>query len=171
MRNSAAIPALALLLLTGATGCTAAAEENEPAAAPSPGSASPSPTRSASPAAAPAASAKDSLEESCGKLHGTDGIGPLSQASYFVRVGGTYGYDGTYGFEGPIESVMALDGQLKYIARTAPAETKAQMDELVSSMGKAIRLIDNSGAGADFRVDTWQSTIADLEATCAPYQA
>ena len=163
MRKTAAIMALALLLLTG---CTAEAEEAEPAAAPS--SASATRSASATPSATPA---QDSVEQNCGKLLGPGGNGPLSQASYFVRPGGTCGYDGTYGFEGPIESVLALDEQLKSIARTAPAETETQMDELVSSMGKAIRLIDSSGAGADFRVDVWQSTIADLEATCAPYAA
>ena len=154
MRRIAAIPALALLLLTG---CTAAAEETEPATP-----ASAAPTTSAS----PAASAKDSLEQSCRKLVGTDGKGALSQAAYFVRIN-----DGTYGFNGPAESARIVEKQIRGIALTAPEGLDGQLDELVSSLGKAISAAEGEAAGLRFDMFAWQGTIADLQATCAPYEA
>lgn len=151
MRRLAAIPALALLLLTG---CTAAAEETEPAAAP----VSATPMTSATP------SAKDSLERSCRKLLGPEGKGALSQASYFVRIN-----EGTYGFNGPAESAHTVEKQIRSIALTAPEGLDVQLDELVSSLGKAISAAESQAAGSSFDMFAWQSTIADLQATCAPY--
>ena len=155
MRRIAAIPALALLLLTG---CTAAAEETEPAAAPASATPTTSPT--------PTASAKDSLEQSCRKLLGPEGKGALSQASYFVRIN-----EGTYGFNGPAESARIVEKQIRGIALTAPEGLDGQLDELVSSLGKAISAAEGEAAGLRFDMFAWQGTIADLQATCAPYEA
>ena len=155
MRKTVAITALALLLLTG---CTAETEQAGPTAAP---------TASAvdTPSVAPAASAKDSEEESCRKLIGTDGKGVLSQASYFVRIN-----EGTYGFNGPAESARTVEKQIRNIALTAPEGLDVQLDELVSSLGKAIIAAESQAAGSSFDMFAWQSTIADLQATCAPYE-
>ncbi len=157
MRKIAAIPALALLLLTG---CSAATEETEPAAAPATASATPMPS------ATPTASAQDSLEQSCRKLLGPEGKGVLSQASYFVRIN-----DGTYGFNGPAESARTVEKQIRSIALTAPEGLDVQLDELISSLGTAIVAAESQTAGSGFDMFAWQSTIADLQATCAPYEA
>lgn len=157
MRKTAAIAALALMLVTG---CSAAAEEAKPTAAAAAASAT------AKPSATPAPSAQDSIEESCGKLLGTDGKGALSQAGYVVRISG-----GTYSFQGPAESARALNEQLRFIARTTPEEMDAQLNVLLSSMGKAIQMIENPGPGSAFDMFAWQDAIADLQGTCAPYAA
>ena len=162
MRKTAAIPALALLLLTG---CSAATEAAEPAAAPAAASATPAPSATTTPSATPTASAKDSLEQSCRKLLGPEGKGVLSQASYFVRIN-----EGTYGFNGPAESARTVEKQIRSIALTAPEGLDVQLDELVSSLGEAIIAAESQTGGSSFDMFAWQSTIADLQATCAPYE-
>ena len=79
--------------------------------------------------------------------------------------------EGTYGFNGPAESARIVEKQIRGIALTAPEGLDGQLDELVSSLGKAISAAEGEAAGLRFDMFAWQGTIADLQATCAPYEA
>ena len=107
------------------------------------------------------------MEESCRKLLGPGGKGALSQAAYFVDIN-----DGTtYRFEGPVESVRALNGQLQSVALSAPEGMDAQLDDLLSNMERAIDMMeDPANPGAGFNMHAWQDSIAGLQATCAPFE-
>lgn len=151
MRKTAVNMALALILLTG---CSSATEEALPAAAPSDSS-------PAAPSVTPVASAKDPLEESCRKLAGPESKAPLSQAIYFVRI-----QEGTYGFNAPPESARTVAMQIRSIAATAPEGLNVQLEEFILSLGTAISAAESPDAASGFDMFAWQSTIADIQATC-----
>ena len=142
------------------TGCSSAAEEAIPSAAPS-ASAAATPSATATPSVTPAASAKDSLEESCRKLTGPESKAPLSQAIYFVRI-----QEGTYGFNAPPESARTVAMQIRSIAATAPEGLDMQLEEFLLSLGTAISAAESPDAASGFDMFAWQSTIADIQATC-----
>ncbi|MCC9204152.1 hypothetical protein [Arthrobacter sp. zg-Y769] len=164
MRKTAAIPALALLLVTGCS-----SEATEPVAASAPASAS----TTANPSApAPAGStaetvALDSAEQTCRKLLGTDGNGPLYRAIYFVKDNGS-----TFGFEGSDGTgASALYTEVHGIADSAPEDVDTMLKELSAPIGSVIPLTEGSGAAPIFDIYAWRNAVSEILAQCAPYEA
>ncbi|MCC3289924.1 hypothetical protein [Arthrobacter sp. zg-Y1110] len=164
MRKTAAIPVLALLLVTG---CSAEASEPEAASAPATAAAS-----APAPAAAAAGStaetvALDSAEETCRKLLGTDGNGPLYRAIYFVKDNGS-----TFGFEGSDGTgANALNTEVRGIADSAPEGMDALLKELSAPIESAMPVAEDSGSAWHFDIYAWRNAVSEILAQCAPYEA
>jgi len=152
MRKTAAIPALALLLVTG---CSAANAEPEA-------------TPSAAPATTPAAveTLTDTEEQTCLKLLGTDGSGPLSEVTHLVRI-----EDGLSGFDGSAETARLLNGTVGSITRAASEDMEPLLKELSSPLENTILIAENPGRPWMFNPETFTSAVAELETRCEPYAA
>lgn len=170
MRKAVAVPAIALLLITGCSAATAdpgAPHNSDPATSASDNSA---PYSSAPAAAAPPsiqAAVQDSEEQTCSKLLKTNGEGPLYQATYIYRIDDF----GTSTFLGSAESARTLNEALDGIARDAPQDMGAALAALASPMANAMQTAGDPGSPwvADFV--TWQGAVAELLTRCAPYES
>ena len=158
MRKTAAVPVLALLLLTGCTNAGSAA---------SPQTASPSASSSAGQSEeADEAAAEATEEQTCSELLGTDGKGPLYQAISLMRI-----EDGTFGFAGSPEAAGSVDETLRGLAADAPAVLEPQLAGLIQAMGGVLALAEPStGAAVTFDPFAWTDTIGDILAVCARYE-
>ncbi|MCC9173702.1 hypothetical protein [Arthrobacter sp. zg-Y179] len=159
MKKPAAIPVLALLLVTG---CGAEATEPEGA---EPGASAPA---SASAAAGSTAEtvALDSAEETCRKLLGTDGNGPLYRAIYFVKDNGS-----TFGFEGSDGTgASALNTEVRGIADSAPEGMDALLKELSAPIESVIPAAEGSGSAWHFDIYAWRNAVSEILAQCGPYE-
>lgn len=159
MRKTAAVPVLALLLLTGCTNAGSAA---------SPQTASPSapsvPSAGQSAEADEAAEATE--EQTCSELLGTGGRGPLYQAISLVRI-----EDGTFGFAGSPDAAGSVDETLRGLAADAPPVLDPQLAELAQAMGGVLALAEPStGAAVTFDPFAWTDTIGDILSVCARYE-
>ncbi|MDM7991436.1 hypothetical protein [Arthrobacter sp. zg-Y877] len=154
MRKTAAIPALVVLIVTG---CAAEAGES--------GASSATGTATGKPSASAETVAQDSDEETCRKLLGTEGNGPLREAASLVKIGG-----GTSGFEGTVETARALHEEIQGVAQDASPEMEPLLEELSSPMENTIKIAENPGSPWTFNADTWRTTVAELETSCAPYR-
>ncbi|MBP3044903.1 hypothetical protein KKR91_01060 [Arthrobacter jiangjiafuii] len=158
MRKTAAIPAIALMLVTG---CSAEAVESGSSSASAPAPAAPS-------AAAPSAetAAQDTEEATCLKLLETDGKGPLYNAIHRVQFGG-----GTSGFQGTADDARVLQEELDGIAATAPHTLALLLEGLVSPLESVAGQAADPGSAWNFNVDIWKGAVSGLLSRCAPYEA
>lgn len=152
MKKAAVIPALALLLVTG---CSAEAA----------GAGAPSASAPANAPVSADAGPQDSEAQTCLKLLGTNGNGPLYNAIYLVKLG-----DGTSGFGGTAETAGELHEELGGIARSAPQDIAVSLEELSSPMENTMLLAENSGSPWNLNVQTWKGAVADLLTRCAPHE-
>lgn len=159
MSKTAAIPVLTAAALLLLTGCGAANAEAD---------ARPSPPVSASGSAGPttATAVEDTEEQTCLKLLGTDGQGPLHQVISVVRIG-----DGTSGVEMSAEDARPLHEEVLAIAKDAPADLGPLLRELSSATGNVILQAEKPGRAWTFNADTWTAAATELEERCAPYGA
>ena len=155
MRKAVAVPAIALLFITGCSAATA-----------DPGAQHPSDPAAAAPPSIQAA-VQDSEEQTCSRLLKTNGAGPLYQAMYIYRVDDF----GTSTFLGSAESARTLNDALDGIAQDAPQDMGAALAALASPMEGAMQTAENPGSPwvADF--ETWQDAVAELLTRCAPYES
>ena len=156
MRNAVAIPAIALLFLTG---CGAAAAEPGAPAASEPA------TESSAEVPSFEGGSRDSEEQTCAKLLETNGDGPLYQSIYLLRMG-----DGTSGFGGSDETARTLSQEVHGIAGRAPQGMEASLAELASPMDATVQRAENPNSGWNVNVETWKSAVAELLTRCAPYE-
>ena len=158
MKKAVTLSALALVLLSG---CAVA--EADAGTAPEAAPASSASAGSAAPAAAPAP-AQDSEEGTCLKLLGSNGDGPLSEATNRVTI-----YDGTSGYQGTPETGRVLLAELDAITESAPQDMEASLLELSSPVQNSIELAEGTTTFWGLDVETWQGAVEDLRARCAPY--
>ncbi|WP_312179572.1 hypothetical protein [Arthrobacter sp.] len=156
MRKTTAVPVFTALALLLVTGCSAANAEAEAKPSPPPASAEPS----------TAAAVEDTEEQTCLKLLGTDGQGPLHQVISVVRIG-----DGTSGVEMSAEDARPLHEEVLAIAKDAPADLGPLLRELSSPTGNVIMQAEKPGRAWTFNAETWTSAATELEERCAPYGA
>ncbi|MCC9197574.1 hypothetical protein QNO08_07815 [Arthrobacter sp. zg-Y820] len=150
MRKAVTSAAIALLLVTG---CSAeAAESGAPAA-----------TATSEPSVEPVA--LNAEEQTCIKLLGTDGKGPLYDAIYLVKIG-----DGTSGFLGTAETASLLNEEIAGIARNAPEGMDALLEELSSPMENAALRAEHPDSPWSLNVATWTGAVAQLLTRCASYE-
>lgn len=151
MKKTAAIPAIALMLVTG---CSAEAAEPAPRSASAPATAKPSAETAA----------RGSEEQTCVKLLGTGGKGPLYTAIYSVIIG-----DGVSGLRGTAESAAALGDTVRGIALDAPQDMVESLEGLASPMESAL-LSENQDSPSSFTLEAWKGHVAALLTRCAPYE-
>ncbi|MBD7996364.1 hypothetical protein H9639_13750 [Arthrobacter sp. Sa2CUA1] len=160
MRKTVAVPALALLLLTG---CSAA--DAEPSSPPS--SAPATAQASSAPAIASAAvetGGEDPEKEACLGLLGTSGKGPLYQA-----ISAVWMEAGIYGIHVDPEPARLLNDQVQTIAQKAPQDMGPLLDELSVPMKAAVPRTDKWDTAQTFDPFTWTGAVAQLLTWCAPY--
>lgn len=157
MRKTAAIPVIALMLVTG---CSAEAADPESSSVSAPASAAPS--------AAPTAetAAQDTEEAACLKLLETDGAGPLYSAIHRVQFGG-----GTSGFQGTADDARVLQEELRGIADHAPHTMTLLLEGLISPLESVAGQAANPGSAWNFNIDIWKGAVSGLLSRCAPYEA
>ncbi|UWX98429.1 hypothetical protein N2K95_07235 [Arthrobacter zhaoxinii] len=153
MRKAAAVPVLALLLVSG---CSTATTEAE--AKPS------SPPASAAPSTEPVV--KDTEEQSCLKLLGTDGQGPLNQMISIVRIGG-----GTSSVEMSAEDARPLHSEVLAIAGDASADMAPLLKELSSPTENVIMQAEKPSRAWMFNAESWTTAATELQTQCEPYEA
>lgn len=152
MRLSAISPVLALLLLTGCGAATAGAE------------AKPSlPSAPAEPSVETVAA--DTEEQSCLKLLGTDGHGPLTRVTSAVKIG-----DGTTGVEMSAEEARPLHDEVLAIAKDAPVDIAPLVKQLSSPTENVLRKAENPDASWNLNADAWTTAAAELQTRCEPYE-
>lgn len=162
MKKAVSVSALALLLLTG---CTAAAEAKPE------GSVPPSP---AGPAAAPATSAarpspaQETEEQSCAKLMGDGGSGPLYKSIQLVRIS-----DGTFSFQpSSPENTEKLHKTVLAAADTAPEDIGVLLTALSAGTENALQVAGGKGSQpVNFDPFGWSDAASQLLTRCAPYEA
>ena len=152
MRISAISPVLALLLLAGCGTATEGAEAKPPL-----------PSTSAEPSVDPVAA--DTEEQSCLKLLGTDGQGPLARVISAVKIG-----DGTTGVEMSAEEVRPLHDEVLAIAKDAPVDIAPLVKELSSPTENVLRKAENPDVSWNLNADTWTTAAAELQTRCEPYE-
>ncbi|MDN3905805.1 hypothetical protein [Arthrobacter sp. YD2] len=152
MRISAISPVLALLLLTGCGAATVGAEAKPPL-----------PSASAEPSVETGAA--DTEEQSCLKLLGTDGQGPLTRVVSVVKIG-----DGTTGVEMGAEEARPLHDEVLAIAKEAPVEIAPLVKELSSPTENVLRKAENPDASWNLNADTWTTAVTELQTRCEPYE-
>ena len=163
MRKTAAVPVLALLLLTGCTD-TESEASSQTASPSAPPSSTGQPAGQS--AGADGAASEATEEQTCSELLGTDGTGPLYQAISLVRI-----EDGTFGFTGSPEAAGAVDETLRGLAADAPPVLEPQLAELTQAMGGVLTLAEPStGSAVSFDPFAWTDTIGDILAVCARYE-
>ncbi len=155
MRKTAAVPVLTVLALLLVTGCSAANAEAEAQPSPPPSSVSAEPSTEAP--------VEDTEEQSCLRLLGSDGQGPLHQVISVVRIG-----DGTSGVEMSAEDARPLHEEVLAIAKDAPADLAPLVKELSSATGNVILQAEKPGRAWTFNADTWTAAAAELEERCQP---
>lgn len=158
MRKTAASPVLTVAALLLVTGCSAANAAAEAQPSPPPSSVSAEPSTEAS--------VEDTEEQTCLKLLGIDGQGPLHQVISVVRIG-----DGTSGVEMSAEDARPLHEEVLAITKDAPADLDPQLRELSSATGNVIMQAEKPGRAWTFNADTWTAAVTELEERCAPYGA
>ncbi len=136
MRKAAAVPVLALLLVTG---CSAANAEAEAKPSMPPASAEPSSE----------AVVEDTEEQSCLKLLGTDGQGPLNQMISVVRIGG-----GTSSVEISAEDARPLHKEVLAIAKDASADMAPLLKNLSSPIESVIMKAERPSTALTFNAET-----------------
>ena len=109
------------------------------------------------------ASDKDTEEQTCLKLLGTAGEGPLSQMISIVRIG-----DGTSGVDASVTDARVLHEEVLAIAKDANADIKPLLKELSSPTENVIMKADKPERPWTFNADTWTGAVTDLQARCAP---
>lgn len=153
MKKAAALPAIALLLLTGCSTADAAAE---------------APAVSSSPAAAQssaAAAGQDSEEGTCLKLLKTNGKGPLYSIIHLYKIGG-----GTTTFTSTPEGTRLLADEFRGITRNAPEDMVAALEILASPAEGTLQRAENSDASFIAPTEAWQSAVGELLTWCAPHE-
>ncbi|MCC9144579.1 MULTISPECIES: hypothetical protein [unclassified Arthrobacter] len=153
MRKTAAVPALALLFVTGCSAEAAEPDASAPAAA------------TAKPSATAETVALDSVEGTCLKLLGTGGNGPLYQAIYFVKDNDT-----TFSVQGSADSARTVNAEVQDIAASAPEGMGILLKDLSASMDGAIPLAEGPGPFPGFDIFAWRDAVSELLIQCAPYE-
>ncbi|WP_152969952.1 MULTISPECIES: hypothetical protein [Arthrobacter] len=153
MRISAISPVLALLLLTGCSTATTGAEAKPPTA-----------SETAAPTVAPEVG--DTEEQSCLKLLGADGQGPLTQMISVVKIGG-----GTSGVNMSPEDARPLHDEVLAIANDAPADIAPLVKQFSSPTENVLRKADNPDASWNLDADAWTAAATELQARCEAYEA
>lgn len=153
MKKAAALPAIALLLLTGCSTADAAAEA--PAVSPSPAAAQTS----------AAAAVQDSEEGTCLKLLKANGKGPLYSIIHVFKIGG-----GTTTFTSTPEGTRLLADEFQGIIRNAPEDMVAALEILASPAEGTLQRAENSDAAFIASTGAWQSAVGELLTRCAPYE-
>ncbi|MCQ1953661.1 hypothetical protein [Arthrobacter sp. zg-Y238] len=153
MRKAAAVPVLALLLVTG---CSAANAEVEAKPSSPPASAEPSKETVA----------EDTEEQSCLKLLGADGQGPLNRMISVVRIGG-----GTSGVEMSAADARPLHEEVLAITENASADMAPLLKELSSATENVIMQAEDPSRAWMFNAAVWTAAATELQTRCEPYKA
>ena len=153
MRKTAISPVLALLLLTGCSTATAGAAAKPPV--PSETAESPE-----------AKGVEDTEEQSCLKLLGTDGRGPLAQMISAVKIG-----DGTTGVHMSADDARPLHDEVLAIAKDASSDIAPLVKELSSPTENVLRKAENPDVSWNLNADTWSAASAELQIRCTPYES
>ena len=161
MKKAVSVSALALLLLTG---CTAAEAQPEGSVPPSP--AGPAAASATSAAAQPPA--QQTEEQSCAKLTGSGGSGPLYKSIQLVRIS-----DGTFSFQPSTpENTEQLHTTVLAVADTATEDIGVLLTELSAGTENALQVAGGKGSqSVNFDPFAWSDAAGQLLTRCAPYEA
>ena len=107
---------------------------------------------------------EDTEEQSCRKLLGTDGQGPLNRMISIVRIGG-----GTSSVEISPEDARPLHEEVLAIAKDASADMAPLLRKLSLPTENALMKAEEPSRAWTFNPETWTTAVTELQTWCDPY--